>query len=348
MSFRLAILTIAASAVTFAQTDEPAITTDEAWEDLMALFSPSEDASAGESPATDQTREQLAAHFLYAGDQAKAYREQHPNEPVRVAEAGRLEAMARLNAVLAGDSSAESSALALAEEVKNNSTLAARDRLEVAKLAEFVRNRNLTGDPAALSLARQSSARRLIEAFPNESAGYEALLNEAQNAADDATVSALAAEVVASPAPEGVKQPAQALLDRQRLVGRSLTDIAAETLGNENVISAGKGRVIVLYTWATWSPGSIERAKSLMILAPEKPVLVGVNLDDDVEAARAAAQDNNLPGEMIYDARGVESPLAQALQLGRTLPIYLAATSGEIRSVSAERTHIAEAVRNTP
>ena len=316
------------------------------WQHLLARFAPRSGGPAA-GPAEGLTRKQLAARLLEAAEGAKAYRQQYPGNLSRAAEAHRLEIEARLNAVLAGDASSAESTLALAEKYASDASVGARDRIEVTKLMGFVRNSTLT-DPTGLGLARQQSARRLIAAFPNDPAGYQALLNEAQNAANDAIMASLAQEVMTSAAPEAIKHSAKVLLDRQALVGQSLTGIALRALGAGNVITAGEGRVIVLYTWSTWSPGSIERAKSLMVLSPEQPLLIGISLDHDVEKARAAARENKRPGEMIYDGLGRDSLLAQALHVGVAMPIYLAGKNGNIYSVGAERRNIAEMVRQAP
>lgn len=116
-----------------------------------------------------------------------------------------------------------------------------------------------------------------------------------------------------------------------------IADIARAALGADNVISATHGRGIILYAWATTSPGSIAAAKNLARTAAAGVRVIGVNLDQDVAAAQARALSEGLSDDQLYDARGVESPLAQALKFTRPGEVYVASPRGELSSVSASR-----------
>jgi hypothetical protein len=138
-------------------------------------------------------------------------------------------------------------------------------------------------------------------------------------------------------APSSVKDLVQVYLDRQGLVGQSLPKIAGAALGSGNLISAAKGKPIILYSWASWNPGSIAYAKSMNKAALTGAILIGVNLDSDSVSARALVQKESLPGGQIYDERGLDGPLAGALKLTTAVHVFLTNARGEIRTVSAQR-----------
>jgi hypothetical protein len=315
---------------------------DREWDKIQATFSPSvtEEASGQSGKSTSRTLQDAARDFKKTADEAKAFRQKYPKH-LKAAEAKKLEATSVLNSVLAGDNSEESRAMALVADVRRDTSLPASARIQVVELAEVVRLLPVMGDSEKLMAGRLESARRLIEEFPQESGGYEALLRVAENQPNRAKSTALAQELITLPAVAPLKAAAQAILDRYGLIGRSLTPIATTVLGEVNAIGAAHGRPVLLYTWAMWSPGSVIDAKNLVQTVPAGVALIGINLDQDVARARLHAQQESLPGEQIYDERGFESPLARALKVTASLPAYVTNANGEILEIASESGDVA-------
>ncbi len=309
-------------------------TADAELDEIHALFRPGRSEVAGTAPVA-LTRQEMVARLKHAAEKARTFRQKHTRNPKALA-AKQLEARALLNAALIGEESLEEEAIAAAEEVGRDSRVPIAERFQLATLRELVRTQKWKSDQGKLRLERERSAKRLIEDFPEASGGYEALLREAENHPDATKALALAREVLLSRAPPTVKVAAQVLVERHALIGQKLHKIAAEALGVDNPFVNASGRVTIVYTWATWSPGAVALAKRLPELAPSA-VLVGVCLDSDLSAARALASSEALPGELIFDERGIHSPLVEALKLSSTMPIYVADRNGEIRDVAAER-----------
>ena len=160
------------------------------------------------------------------------------------------------------------------------------------------------------------------------------------NHPDDAESVRIAVDLEAMPAPAAVKATAREVRERQSLVGRSLTALAEAAGGKDNPLAATGGRGVVLYAWATWSPGSIALARRLPQLVPAGVTLIGVNLDTDLAAAKSLAQGESLPGEQLYDEHGMAGPLALALKLTAAPQLYVADKTGVIRAVTADRGNI--------
>lgn len=320
---------------------------DPKWTELqtsLAALAPGKLPAPQNREAAEQGRRQLAAGFLRTAGMARAFSEGNPMDP-RAGEARLIEARSLLQAAMAGDSpstaadpSREARVRALVDEVRRDRTMPVKTRYDLVALSEVVRLRPLLRNRVEFLKAREQSAHGLIAEFPGEAGGYEVLLQLAENHPDDAEGERVAREIGEMPAPESVKVRARCLVERQALVGRSLLEIARVALGEDNAIVSARGQGIILYTWATTSPGSISAAKFLTGRGPVAGVrLIGLNLDRDVEAARAAARNAGLPGEQICDPRGLEGPLAQALKLNRPGEVYVASPQGELRSVSASR-----------
>lgn len=312
---------------------------DRTWVELQARLTPPAPggkATAGDAATRALARREQAARFLQAADEARAFVEKNPGH-AKTPEARRLEAKNLLQAAMAGDNSREGEAATVLQTVRGDATLPAKARLEVVALADIVRLRPLARDRVKFLAAHEKSAHGLIAEFPGEPAAYEGLLRLAESHPEDAEAIRIAGDILKMPAPDGVKTAARQLLDRQALVGKSLPALADAALGKSNLISAAEGKGTILYTWASWSPGSIAAAKNLAKNASAGVRLVGINLDQDTAAAQALAKSEGLAGEQLYDGRGLESPLAQALKLGRVGEVYVASRQGELRSVSAQR-----------
>ncbi len=112
-------------------------------------------------------------------------------------------------------------------------------------------------------------------------------------------------------------------------------------MGTDNPIGAAPDRGVILYTWSASVAGSLALGRDLARVAPTGSLLVGLNVDADPAAAEAAAETGKLPGEQIYDPRGFDGPLAQALQLRRLGEVYVADRKGILRSVNARRGDLA-------
>lgn len=302
----------------------------------LSVSPATEDVGAVQSLGTLEKRDRQKADFLSAAKKIKVFRDKYPNRPeARVAKC--LEVKDLLSASLATDSDPDAQSLALAADVRGDSQIPSRNRFEVVSLLEMIRMRRTTGDLTSFLSANETSVRKLIAEFPAEAAGYESFFRLAECQPEDWKGNALASELLTMPAPASVKAMAQEFLDRRGLVGMSLSKIADAALGTSNPISAAREKPVIVYSWASWNPGSVAYAKSLKSMVPADAVLIGVNLDKDLIVARALAQAESLPGDQLYDVRGMESPLARALKLTTSIHVFIANGHEEIREASAER-----------
>lgn len=334
------------SSVLFAQSNPPgggasngAATGDDQWNEITTLLTPLQPSwPAGSPTAAEQEGflRQQAGRFMLAADKAGSFASANPAH-AKAGEARGAEAKALLQAAMAGNSTRAERASGLVSSLRRDDRLTAKARLELVALADIVRLRPLGRDRDRFMAAHEEALRNLIAEFPGEAGGYERLLRLAENHYDDAAAVRIARDVAQMTAPAGIREAAGVILDRHALAGQSLRTIALAALGESNPISAAQNRGIILYTWSSAAPGSFAISKDLARMAPTGALLVGVNVDADTTAAVAVAQAEKLPGEQLYDARGFESSLAQALKLRRVGEVYVADRSGIIRSVSGRR-----------
>lgn len=183
--------------------------------------------------------------------------------------------------------------------------------------------------------AIEQVARNLAGDYPTEPQGYDSLLTVAVATEDDTQSRRIADELLRSPAHESVKEGARALVGRMNLVGQPLeTELTgAEATQAKAAVKAGQSTVI--YTWASWSPASIELAAKLKKRGVNAAI-IALNLDEDRPAAEALAAKEALPGIPVYDERGRAGSLAQRLKIRTAPQVIIVDATGKISDVRGE------------
>ena len=271
------------------------------------------------------------AEYVARADRLAAFQAEFPDS-TQAREAKRYEAMNILLAAQAGDKAHEGLWKEVVNAVRRDAAVPAADRYAVAAQADYLlvsRQGGLT--PAQRIEACVRVARSHTAEYPAEPGGYAALLALARSHPLPAA-RALAEEVAGMPAPAPIKAQATRLVERFDMVGKKVDRILADA-GVEGLRTANQP--LVIYTWATWSKGSLELAEKLKAAAGGA-TLAGLCLDRDVEAAKAVAAEIRLPGSQTYDAEGTGGALAQALKLDDTGWVYLIDRSGAVVTVRGQ------------
>lgn len=309
--------------------------TDRAWLDLQAAaFTPDFSAQIPAEPAARKAAlAERARIFTGTAERAKNFYTQHPGH-AKTSEARLMEVRALVGAAQAGDATADGALTSLVQAGRADPSIPASLRVQMVSAYAFPKAMRNAKNREGRLLEAAKVARSLAVEFPDQPQGAESLINIAA-ASDEATARALVNEVLAMPASPKSKQGAQTLLGRLNLVGKPLAteidgaDLAAAKPG----LTAG--RPTIIYTWASWSPGSFKLAADLRKLNPAANIL-GLNLDEDTATAEMFAGKENLVGQMVYDQRGREGALAQRLKVRGAAQVILADAQGIIREVQAE------------
>jgi hypothetical protein len=309
---------------------------DLAWLNVRAaMFTPD---FSKELPAEPEARKAaLAGHaagFTAAADQAKEFYGKYPDHP-KATEARSMEVQALIAAARAGDASGEGRLNLAVEKLRADPEAPARVKAKAVAMHAFALAMRGQKTKAERLAAIEQVARNLTGDFPAEPQGYESLLTVALAEDDEANSRKIAAELLRGPSPVAVKEHARALLGRMGLVGKP---IAAEFDGADArtaKAAAKAGRITLIYTWATWSPGSLDLAARLKKRGVNANV-VALNLDEDSKAAEALATKEALPGTAVYDDRGREGALAQRLHIKSAPQVIIVDAQGVIRDVRGE------------
>lgn len=286
-----------------------------------------------------QERLELVAHYSSLAVAAKSFRENFPEDANGKA-ALVIEADSLLKAAFLGENTRAAYTDSLVNEVLRDTAIPAQARYSIVAFSDHLQRRKNVRSSGDARIADEASARYLIKEFPAEEGGYLKLLNNADASGDRARIDSVVQEIEVSPAPFSAKGAAHVIAKRHALIGKSLADVANTALGRDNFFEAARSRKTLLYTWATWSPGSIELAKNVLSKVGGDVLVIGYNLDSDVETAKEVARKEKLPGTHYYDSAGMGSFLTLLLSLNGAPLVYMTDGNGVITDVSAQRRNI--------
>lgn len=299
---------------------------DKAWE-ALTLEKAGMDAARMDQRAGEQSRAALAARSKSLADRARNFHAAHPNHPL-AGEARKLEVFSLIEAREMGDVGEGKRLEKQVEVLRKDPAVPASIRAQAAAAYDFSSAILPLKDAAERMNTTVEVARKLAKEFPAEPQAYEALLAVAK-ASPKEDAEKLAREIVESPAPEAAKKSAQLLLDRHGLVGRTLVSVMGEA-GGPLLAKLPPDSPVVVYSWATWGPGSIQFGR---MIQARRFAAVGVCLDENTEEAATVAHQTGMGGELSYDAKGLVGGLAERLKFSTAGQIYLADAEGVIRDV---------------
>ena len=295
------------------------------------------DASARKTdPQYLAARQQQADRFLQAAQSARDFYTQYPENP-KAADARKIEVVSLLRGVRSGAEARAADADRLAQTYLADRSNAKRDRYLVASmLKQMAVEKKGLKDQTALFAEYEKNAAALFADFADVPEVYQLFLGLARNA-PEAQARQIAADLLQKPAPPEIKAEAQAVLDRLDMPGKTLVLKFLMNDGTEFDLAKQKGTPVVLYFWASWSPGSVAALPQIREAAKRKAVFVGVNLDLEPAAAQRALGGEPLPGLQRWEPRGIKGDVPQQLRLNRLPLVYVFDDRGVLRGTGHPR-----------
>jgi peroxiredoxin len=134
------------------------------------------------------------------------------------------------------------------------------------------------------------------------------------------------AQIVTNFSDSAAAKKATGAKNRLESVGKVLNLSGKSVTGQAINLASLRGKVVVLQYWATWSQPCVNDLASLRELyakyGKEGLVIVGISLDNQQADLTNFLKSNKVPWPQMYEAGGLDSPLANALGI-LTLPSML-------------------------
>ena len=313
-------------------TDQPPApnTADLAWKSLLtakdAAAQPQGKLLAG-TVVQGQIAAQLATQSLAVADQARAFYLANPTHS-SAPEARDVEILSLVSVAADGDQTVLTRLDRAVSDLRAATAIDAKVRARGVAAYEFTKATRQVTTQSARMVAVEKVAQNLIAEFPSEPQGYEALLALAK--ATEANKSGqIARQLLASNAPDEIKRSAQTLVYRYALVGSNLSSVIGNA-GSETARGLSKGTPVIVYSWASWAPGSVELGQ---MIQARRFAAIGICLDTEIDQAKALEQAAGLGGVQVYDPAGGGGAVANQLKYSAAGQIYLVDAKGVIRDV---------------
>lgn len=143
-------------------------------------------------------------------------------------------------------------------------------------------------------------------------------------------------------------EKAKGALRRLALEGQPL-ELTGPTLDNHTFnITSLQGKLVIVYYWASWnqqSIGDFARLKVLLDKYGSKGVeLVCVNLDNSPPEAEGSLSRTQLPGVQLYQAGGLDSPLAKQYGIMVLPNMFLVGADGKVISRTVQMANLEDEI----
>ena len=324
VSILAALTLIGAGAITVSMRAQGAAAgpADQAWANLSVLAKPTALARAVEgkpkTPAQLNAEiKQQAARYRQTAQSAREFYTTHSGHP-KAGEARKLEALAAIRGVEAGNAAHEQVAFDLGKAFRENAVNPIADRFEVAlamdrlDLSLQIKSRKARGRPEDWKAVGD----KLKPEFGAVPALYTYYMDIARTL-DAATAAKLAAEVnAAAAAPMSAKAQAKAILDREGLVGKTvsakLTTVDAAPLD----LGAQKGKVTVVLAWSPSDTSPLANLKRFEKSLPSDTQVIYLAMGGTAAQVTRGKAEAVVPGIHCHAPTG---PLARAANDGLKL-----------------------------
>ncbi len=306
------------------------------WNAVLAL-------EAGPQQTEIRTREQARtvtlAHLEKQETGLRNFLRDHPGSPQVVDAQLRLARLLSTRSDLTGKIAFYDSAQRLLTNALVTAPEERRADLAFARIALAMRRMMLPTDREREALTDQMNA--FQTSYPNDRR-VAALITEIATLFDDQPrrKQALLNQALAATHTPELHARIEDDLRRLAFLGRPIEVRGTTASGAEIDLARFRGKVTLVYFFASWSPQSlagIAEVEYLRQTFAQKPVeVIGVSLDSTPEALAAALKPRKIDWPIIFDGKGWKSPLVRSLSLNALPTLWIVDRNGNLRTLNAK------------
>jgi len=327
----LLLLPLLAFAQSVAQSN-----TEADWQAVLAL-------EAGPQQTEIRTREQARtvalAHLDKQEASLRAFLRNHPASPHAIDAQLRLARLLATRSDLTGKPAFFDAALRLLSEALQTAPEERRADLAFARIALSMHRIAIPTDQDRDALTEQMNA--FQASYPNDRR-VAPLITEVATLFDDQPhrKQVLLNQALAAARTPELRARIEDDLRRLALLGRPIEVRGATASGEEVDLARFRGKVALVYFFASWSPPSLAGLAEVEYLrktfAKEPVDVIGVSLDPTPEALEAALKPRNITWPVIFDGKGWKSPLVRGLYLNALPTLWIVDRQGCLRTLNAK------------
>jgi len=308
---------------------------EEDWQAVLAL-------EAGPQQQTEiRTREQARtvtlAHLAKQETSLRNFLRDHPQSPHTVDAQLRLARLLSTRSDLAENPAYFDAALRVLADALASAPEERRADLAFARIALGMHRITVPTERDREALTAQMNA--FQASYPNDRR-VAALITEVATLFDDQPLrkkALLNQALAAAPSPE-LRARIEDDLKRLSFLGRPIEIRGATLNGTEVDLARFRGKVTVVYFFASWSAPSLaglEEVEYLRKTFPKESVeIIGVSLDSTPEALEATIKARNITWPVVFDGKGWKSPLVRSLSINALPTLWLVDRQGNLRTLN--------------
>ncbi|HEY1660940.1 MAG TPA: TlpA disulfide reductase family protein [Verrucomicrobiae bacterium] len=332
--FLMAVIVIAGE---MARADDSNSVT-QAWQALTNFSLPSAPADWATNPPTQaqlgklDDAEEMASSA--EADKARQFYLKFPNDD-RSAEARLVEVEALQSAVHFGATN-RLDALDMREDSLINDTNVSESVHYELRLDQVGRQLKAADESGAdINAAAEAAGRELVKEFPAGPAGYQLLVDQAATG-DLLTMHDLAEVMANSGGPKELTDFGTSLLNQINVIGKPLPVQFQAADGREIDVTTLSNKVVLVDFWASWCPPCVASIPGLVKLYGQYHTngleIVGINFDDDTNAALKCIAQNGVTWPQYFGGYGADNSYGRTY--GQVLPfVWLADKKGIVQDI---------------
>ena len=311
--------------------------TEEDWSAVLALEAGPQQTT--QSPSREQARTLALAHLDKQEKGLRDFIHNHPQSPHTVDARLRLARLLTTRSDLTGKAAYFDSALRLLAEALKTAPEERRADLAFAQIALGMRHIAVPTDRDRDTLVEQMNA--FQTGYPNDRR-VAPLIAEVATLFDEQPrrKQALLNQALAAARTPELRARIDDDLRRLALLGHPIEVKGTTASGAEVDLARFRGRVMLVYFFASWSAPSIAGIEEVEYLrktfAKESVEAIGISLDPTAEALAVTLKARNVTWPVIFDGKGWKSPLVRSLSLNALPTLWIVDRQGCLRTLNAK------------